>query len=200
MAKVTEGRERRLLEALVLLVDFRCREDDYIDSGALSECEDAIDVLVGYGIVEWLDDFYRRGRWTPSGEEFRTAAYRNHPSEDFPVEFSELPSPWATDPRLVDEAAATPETGTDVAPELGDRERLLVVAFLRLAEASSRSPRAAIWALMEYGFIEKSVEEFVEEWDCNACFVSWSEKAKTFWDAGRAARHSHREGRRSAGR
>jgi hypothetical protein len=185
------GRERKLLEALVLLVDYRCREDGYIDSGALSECEEAMDVLVGYGIIEWLDDVYRRGRWTSAGEGFRKAAYRDHPREDFGADFSELPSLSARNPRLVEEVA-TIETSTGASLTLGDRERFLLTAFLRLVDASSRSPRAAIWALMEYGFIEKSVEEFVKEWGCNACFVTWSDKAKRFWDAGRVIRRSHR--------
>lgn len=186
-----DGREKRLLEAMVLFVDRFHREGGNVHSGALSEHEEAMDVLVGYGLMEWLDDVFQCGRWTSSGEEFRAAAHRNHPREDFEVDFAQLPSPWADDPLLVEEAAAI-ETLADASLELGDRERFLLIAILRLADGGSRCPRAAIWALMEYGFIEKSLEEFVEEWGCNACLVTWSDKAKKFWDAGRIARHSHR--------
>ena len=194
-----EGGEKRLLEALVLFIDQRCAEEGYLDSGAMSEYEEAMDVLAGYGLMEWLDDLYRRGRWTAAGEAFRSAAYRDHPKEDFQVEFSQLPSPWAQDPRLVEEAAATAENSTDAPLELGDRERFLLIAILRLAEGGVRCPRAAVWALLERGFIEKSEEEFVEEWGGNACFVTWSAKAKKFWDAGRVLRQSHRESSRSSG-
>jgi hypothetical protein len=190
VAKVIEGSERSLLEAIVLFIDRTCLEEDgYVRSGALSDFEEAMDVLVGYGLLEWLDDVFQHARWTSAGEEFREAAYRNHPREDFEVEFSELP--WATDLPLVETAAAG-TISADVSLELGNREQFLLIAMLRLAEGSRRGPRAAIWALVERGFIEKSEEEFVEEFDCNRCFVTWSDKAKKFWDGGRVTRQSHR--------
>ena len=96
-----EGPEKRLLEALVLFIDFMCPiEDGSVHSGAMSEREEAMDVLAGYGLIEWLDNAYQHGRWTSAGEAVRRAAHRNHPNEDFEVEFSQLPSPWAQDPRL----------------------------------------------------------------------------------------------------
>jgi hypothetical protein len=187
-----EGREKRLLEAMVLFVDRFYREEGNVHSSALSEHEEAMDVLVGYGLMEWRDDVFQRGRWTPAGEEFRKAAYRNNPREDFEAEFSELPSPLAAGPRLTDPAAATIESSTDAPLELGDRERFLLIAMLRLADGRSRSPRAAISVLMDYGFIERCLEEFVTEWGCNACFVTWSANALQFWDAGRISQQSHR--------
>jgi hypothetical protein len=163
LALNTGERERKLLEALVLMVQHHCwrlEAGGVLDGGAMSTKENALSVLAEYGLVR-LDGGGYWGRWTLVGEDFRSAAFDENADEDFRAKLPTLPS------------HPEPVFPHETALSASEQERPLIEAMLRMADEFTPAPRAAVAALAEYGFLEQVEPGFLSG--------QWTEFARKFW-------------------